>query len=91
MVELNLAGMETESQVPIPVKYRGYAIGDFIADIVVENIIILELKLVKKLSAIHEAQLVNYLVATGKDVGLLINFAEEKVEIKRKMRELLTK
>ncbi len=88
MVELNLAGLNAQSQVPIPVKYRGYAVGDFIADIVVKDKIILELKSVKQLSKIHEAQLVNYLIATGKDVGLLVNFAEEKVEIKRKIRKL---
>ena len=91
MVELNLAGLEAKSQVPIAIKYRDYAVGDFIADIVVEDKIILELKSVKHLSKIHEIQLVNYLVATGKDVGLLINFAEEKVEIKRKVRELSKK
>ncbi len=91
MVELNLAGLEAKSQVPIAIKYRDYTVGDFIADIVVEDKIILELKSVKHLSKIHEIQLVNYLVATGKDVGLLINFAEEKVEIKRKVRELSKK
>lgn len=88
LVELSLAGLKVQSQVPIPVKYRGYAVGDFFADIFVEDKIILELKAVKKLSKIHEAQLVNYLVATGNDIGLLINFAEEKVEIKRKVRKL---
>ena len=88
MVELNLSGIIAKSQVSIPVKYQGYVVGDFIADIVVEDKIILELKSARQLSKIHETQLVNYLIATGKDVGLLVNFAEEKVEVKRKVRNL---
>jgi len=55
---------------------------------VINNSIILELKSVRRIIKSHEIQLVNYLVATGIDVGLLINFGEQKVEIKRKLREL---
>ena len=62
--------------------------GDFIADILVDNSIILELKSVRRLVRAHEVQLVNYLVATGIDVGLLLNFTENKVEVKRKVRSL---
>ena len=62
--------------------------GDFIADILVDNSIILELKSVIRLVRAHEVQLVNYLVATGIDVGLLLNFTENKVEVKRKVRSL---
>ena len=60
----------------------------FVADIVVENNIILELKSVKRIIRAHEIQLVNYLVATGKPVGLLLNFGEQKVDVKRKVKEL---
>ena len=55
---------------------------------IVDDTIILELKSVRRIAKAHEIQLVNYLVATGKPVGLLINFGEHKVEIKRKLREL---
>jgi len=72
------------------VRYNGERVGEFIADIVVENLVILELKSVQRLVRAHEVQLVNYLVATGKEVGLLLNFAEEKVEVKRKVRILKT-
>ncbi|MBN1350866.1 GxxExxY protein [candidate division KSB1 bacterium] len=63
-------------------------VGEFVADVVVEDVIILELKSVRRVVKAHEVQLVNTLTATGKDVGLIINFSEQKVEIKRKEREL---
>jgi GxxExxY protein len=88
LLELTKAGLRTESQQPITVRYDGEVVGEFVADIIVENDIIVELKSVRMISKIHEAQLVNYLVATGKPVGLLLNFAEEKVEVKRKVKEL---
>ena len=60
--------------------------GDFEADVIVESTIILELKAIEHLAKIHEVQLVNYLTATGFDVGLLINFGAESLEFKRKHR-----
>jgi len=63
-------------------------VGDFVADVLVNSTIILEMKSVRRLVEAHEVQLVNYLVATGKPVGLLINFGETKVEVKRKVKEL---
>jgi len=88
LLELRKAGLKAESQVPITVRYDGQVVGEFVADIVVEDTIILELKSVRQIVQAHEVQLVNYLVATGKPVGMLLNFAEEKVEVKRKVREL---
>lgn len=88
MIELNKLKLMAEHQRPIPVYYDEELVGDFIADILVEDEIIIELKTVRHLNVIHEAQLVNYLVATGKDIGLLINFGVQKVEVKRKVREL---
>lgn len=85
-IELNKENIPAEFQKPIKVFYEGYNVGDFIADILVENTIIVELKSVSKLTKIHEAQLVNYLTATGIENGLLINFGEQKVEIKRKFK-----
>jgi len=87
-IEFKKNDIEAGFQIPIEVKYEGINVGNFIADILVENSIIIELKSVKQLSKAHEVQLVNYLVATQKDVGLLINFGESKVEVKRKVREL---
>ena len=68
--------------------YEGEVVGEFTADIVVENTVILELKSVRRVIQTHEIQLVNYLVATGKPVGLLLNFGERKVEVKRKLKDL---
>ena len=88
LVELQKAGLQAQSQVPIHVFYDGKNVGDFAADILVEDAVILELKSVITLVRAHEIQLVNYLKATGKPIGLLINFGESKVEIKRKVRDL---
>lgn len=88
LIELRKAGLNAKGQQPITVFYDDEVVGDFIADIFVENLIILELKSVRRMVTAHEVQLVNYLTATHKDVGLLINFGETKVEVKRKAREL---
>lgn len=88
LIELHRAGLKAESQKPIKVYYEHEVVGEFVADIVIEDVIILELKSVSNINKIHEAQLVNYLVATGKPVGLLLNFGEQKVEIKRKVKNL---
>ena len=88
LIKLRNSGLEAESQRPIAVYYDDQLVGEFLADIVVNELIILELKSVRQLAKAHEMQLVNYLVATGKPVGLLINFGELGVEIKRKVREL---
>jgi GxxExxY protein len=83
MIEIKARGLKAESQVPIEVKYKGKGAGEYFADIVVENQIILELKAFNSLEKIHEAQLLNYLKATEYKVGLLVNFTHPKAEIKR--------
>ena len=88
LIELRKAGFDIESQKPIRVEYDGEVVGDFIADILVNDTVLLELKSVRKLVEAHDVQLVNYLVATGKPVGLLINFGETKVGVKRKVKDL---
>jgi GxxExxY protein len=88
LIELRKEGLNAESQRPITVSYDNEIVGEFIADIIVEDTIILELKSVKRIAKAHEVQLVNYLVATGKPVGLVLNFGERKVDIKRKIKEL---
>ena len=88
IIELKKLGLLIESQKSIQVFYVDQEVGYFIADIIVEDKIILELKAIKELAKIHEVQLVNYLTATGKDVGLLINFGSKEVQVKRKVRVL---
>ena len=83
-IELEKRGVECEKEKPLKVYYERVLVGDYKADIVVENKVILELKAVKDLHSAHEAQLVNYLKATDMEVGLLINFGKS-VEIRRKV------
>ena len=83
MVEWVSRGLKAEAQVPIKVNYKGKEVGEYYADIVVENLVILELKAVDSLQKIHEAQLLNYLKATGYKIGLLVNFTYPRAEIKR--------
>ena len=80
--------MHAEAQKEITVYYENEIVGEFMADIIVENLVIVELKSVRRVIKAYEVQLVNYLAATGKDVGLILNFAEKGVEVKRKVREL---
>ncbi len=89
LLELRDTGLQAEAQKAITVYYRDIIVGRFIADILVEKQIIVELKSVRQLAMAHEVQLVNYLVATGKDIGLLINFGEHRVTVKRKVREFV--
>ena len=84
LIELEKTGLKAEKEVPIKVFYDERIVGDYVADIIVEDKVILELKSVKELHPAHSAQLLNYLKATGMEVGLLINFSES-VEIKRKV------
>ncbi len=88
LIELQKEGLKAKAQEPIKVYYDDVIVGDFVADIIVNNTVLLELKSVTKLNKAHEVQLVNYLSATHMDIGLLINFGEEKVEVKRKVRKL---
>lgn len=88
LIELSKADLNTESQKPITVYYDSEVVGEFVADIVVNDAIIIELKSVRRIIKAHEVQMVNYLFATGKPVGLILNFGERKVEIKRKVKDL---
>jgi GxxExxY protein len=88
LIEFGKAGLKAESQQSITVYYDGEVVGEFVADILVEDLIIVELKSVQQIVKAHEVQLVNYLTATKRNVGLIINFAEKHVEVKRKVREL---
>jgi GxxExxY protein len=83
LVELRKRGLRAEAQVPIEVRYKDEVVGDYFADIVVESQVILEIKAIEALSRIHEAQILNYLRATGITIGLLINFKHPKADIRR--------
>ena len=83
MIELQERGIKAECQVPIKVFYKKKTVGEYFADILVEDIVIIELKAVGHLGKLHEAQILNYLKATGIKVGLLVNFKHPKAEIKR--------
>lgn len=83
LIELKDRRLKAENQVPIKVHYKGNVVGEYVADILVEDNVVLELKAVDQLDKIHEAQLLNYLKATGIRIGLLINFKYPKAEIKR--------
>jgi GxxExxY protein len=67
--------------------YYGIVLGDFIADLVIDKRVVVELKAVDMLTKAHEIQLVNYLTAVRYDIGLLINFGGSKIQVKRKFRE----
>jgi GxxExxY protein len=84
-IELEETGLGVAQQVPIPVVYRGTVIGDFYADILVADPVIVELKAIRQIAKEHEVQLVNYLPATNVEDGLLINFGPS-VEVKRKFK-----
>ncbi len=86
-LELQENGIRADMEMPINVYYKDKVVGEFKADLIVEGEIIVELKAVQHLNAMHESQLVNYLTATHKDHGLLINFGGERIEIRRKFRE----
>ncbi len=80
---LRKAGLRVEQQHPIQIWFDGIIVGDYIADLIVEGTVMVELKAVKALDDIHAAQCLNYLNATGFPVCLLPNFGRPKVEIKR--------
>ena len=86
LIELEENGISARTEVPINVYYNNIVVGEFRADIVVENAVVIELKAVQQLTIAHEAQLVNYLTATDIEQGLLINFGSERIEIRRKYK-----
>jgi GxxExxY protein len=85
-IELAAGGLNVKQQHPIPVAYHGEVVGDFFADLMVEDRLIIELKAVQNMTKEHEVQLVNYLAAMGIDDGLLINLGSS-VEVKRRFRQ----
>jgi len=88
MIELNNQGIKAEAERPLTVYYDDQVVGEFFVDLYIEDQIIVELKAIQNLIKEHEVQLVNYLTALKKDIGLLINFGPTGVDVKRKYRAL---
>jgi GxxExxY protein len=85
-VELQRAGLVVELERPLEVRYEGVVVGHFMADMLIQNRVIVENKAVQSLVPAHEVQLVNYLTATGIEIGLLLNFGARSLEYKRRTR-----
>jgi GxxExxY protein len=81
--ELHKCGLKVQQQKPIQVYYDEVIVGEYFADLVVENTVLIELKAVKALDESHQAQCINYLKASGLRVCLLLNFGKSRLEIKR--------
>ena len=88
-VEMSKVGFVVNQQFPIQVKYEGVIVGDFIADILVEDYVLVEIKTVKLLNDNHMAQCMNYLKATGLNICLIFNFANRRLKIKRIVNHLI--
>ena len=87
LIELSSTGLKVTSQIPIDVQYRGQIVGHFKGDLLVNGVVLVEIKSAKQLVPEFEVQLVNYLTATQIEIGLLINFSQERVDVKRKFRD----
>lgn len=85
-IELEKLGLRVKQQEPISVNYEGQVVGEYYADLWVDECVVIELKAAQTLVKQHEVQLVNYLTATGIDCGLLLNFGPS-VQVKRKFHE----
>jgi GxxExxY protein len=81
--ELRKAGLAVEQQYPVTVHYDGVIVGTYIADMLVENTVMVELKAVTALDTVHRAQCINYLKGSGLWLCLLLNFGNPRLEIKR--------
>jgi GxxExxY protein len=79
-VELGLAGLQFQQQVPVSVSYKGRVIGDLRLDLLVENLVVIEIKSVDRIEPVFEAQILSYLKLSGKRLGLLINFNNRLVK-----------
>ena len=86
-IELASSKIIAERQKPIEVRYKEQCVGNFVADLVIDQTLIIELKAVQNILPIHEVQLVNYLTATGLDEGVLLNFGSESLQFKKKFRK----
>ncbi len=84
--EIRSRGIKAQSQAQIDVSYKGEPVGVYYADVLVDHKVICEIKAVAALVPVHEAQLLHYLTATGIEVGLILNFGNQRVQFKRLVR-----
>lgn len=89
VIALREKGIQAAAQIPLAVYFRGEIVGQYFADLYVEERIIVELKAVSALLPEHQAQLINYLKATDIEIGLLVNFGRPKVEVRRLSNKFL--
>ena len=82
-IEISKHNLVVIKQQPLNVVYDGLIVGEYFADLMIENKVVVEIKAIKEFNQIHQAQLMNYLVACNKQCGLLINFGKPRIEIKR--------
>ena len=83
VIEISKHNLVVIKQQPLNVVYDGQIVGEYFADLMIENKVVVEIKAIKEFNQIHQAQLMNYLVACNKQCGLLINFGKPRIEIKR--------
>ncbi len=83
VVELARAGISVAQQLPLTVKFRGVIVGDYVADLVIDEKILIEIKTIEQVVPVHRAQVLNYLRATGYTVGLLLNFGPNRLTVHR--------
>lgn len=84
--ELRKSELDVQCECRIQVRYDQVIVGEFVADMLVNSVILIETKAIQAVTAVHEVQLVNYLTATGIEVGLLLNFGSRRLEVRRKTR-----
>ena len=82
-IEISKHNLVVIKQQPLNVVYDGQIVGEYFADLMIENKVVVEIKAIKEFNQIHQAQLMNYLVACNKQCGLLIKFGKPRIEIKR--------
>jgi GxxExxY protein len=85
-IELARRGVRSETQVPIPISYRGQSVGTYFADLITGDAVLCELKALDAITGVHESQLLHYLKATGLKTGLLLNFGAKSLQFKRMVR-----
>ncbi|MEM6258647.1 MAG: GxxExxY protein [Planctomycetota bacterium] len=88
VIALEQMGLQVQAQQAIAVDFREQPVGQYLADLLVEDTVIVELKSIRELAAAHEVQLVHYLTVTQRPVGLLLNFGNKSLQIKRKVLKL---
>lgn len=87
-LELRMAGLAVEQQRGITVSYKGAVVGDYFVDLLVDEVVLVELKTVRALDRAHRAQCINYLRATGLHLCLLMNFGAPRLEFRRVVQDL---